>query len=151
MSAPVLLPIIVDTQAPITINAQIAEQIKLLISVGELQPGEALPTVTQLAKQLGVNHNTIAAVYNYLIESSYLVASRGKGTFVAHTQAVQNLITYKQFYELLGQAFSAAAIIGLSPSEFGAAAYAQAVMLNSHPADPLKLVFVESLQHSADV
>ncbi len=151
MPAPSRLPIIVDTSAPITINAQIAEQIKLLIAMGELQPGEPLPTVTQLAKHLGVNHNTIAAVYNYLIETGYLVATRGKGTFVAHTQAVQNIIIHKECYNLLGEAFSAATIIGLSPSEFSAAAYAQAVRLNRHQVPSLKLVFVECLQHSIDV
>jgi len=151
MPVPVLLPIIVDTSASITINAQIAEQIKLLIAIGELQPGEALPTVTQLAKQLRVNHNTIAAVYNYLIETGYLIATRGKGTFVAHTQAVQNIITHKQFYNLLGQAFSTAAIIGLSPSEFGAAAYAQAVRWDRHQVPFLKLVFVECLHYSINV
>lgn len=43
----------IDSQAPITINAQIAEQIKLLIAVEELQPGDALPTVAQLAKIFG--------------------------------------------------------------------------------------------------
>ena len=145
------LSIIVDTQGPITINAQIAEQIKLLIAIGDLQPGDVLPTVTQLAKHLGVNHNTIAAVYNYLIEFGYLVAQRGKGTFVANTQVVQNIIIHKQFYKLLGQAFSAATIIGLSPSEFGAAAYAQAVKLSQQTPATFKLVFVEYLQHSADV
>jgi DNA-binding transcriptional regulator YhcF (GntR family) len=151
MTAPVWFPIIVNTSAPITINAQIAEQIKLLIAIGELQPGDALPTVTQLAKYLGVNHNTIATVYNYLIESGYLIAQRGKGTFVANTQVVENLIIYKQFYNLLSQAFSAAQAIELSPSEFAGAAYAQAVILNRHQVAPLKLVFVECLQHSADV
>ncbi len=147
----ILFPLFVDTQAPITINAQIAEQIKLLIATGDLQPGDTLPTVTQLAKHLKVNHNTIAAVYNYLIESGYLVAQRGKGTFVAHTQVVQNIIIHKEFYNLLGQAFNAAVMTGLSPSEFGAAAYAQAAILNQHAAAPLKLVFVEYLQHSTGV
>jgi DNA-binding transcriptional regulator YhcF (GntR family) len=151
MPAPVWFPIIVDTSAPITINAQIGEQIKLLIAIGELQPGDALPTVTQLAKQVGVNHNTIAAVYNDLISGDYLVAQRGKGTFVANSQAVQNIITHKQFYNLLAQAFSAATIVGLSLSEFAGAAYAQAVMLSQHTTDPLKLVFVESKHHSTDV
>lgn len=151
MPAPVWFPIIVDTSAPITINAQIAEQIKLLIAIGELQPNNALPTVAQLAKHLGVNPNTIAAAYNYLIESSYLIAQRGKGTFVANTQAVENLVTYKQLYDLLGQAFNTATIIGLSPSEFGTAAYAQAVMLNRPQPAALKLVFVERLQHSSEV
>lgn len=124
------LSIIIDTQAPITINSQIAEQIKLLIATGDLQPGDALPTVTQLAQHLGVNHSTIAAVYNYLIESDYLIAQRGKGTFVANTQAVKNMISYKEFYKFLSQSFNAARIIGISPSEFAGAAYAQAVKLS---------------------
>lgn len=151
MPVPDFLPIVVNSSAPITINAQIAEQIKLLIAMGELQPGDALPTVTQLAKQVGVNHNTLAAVYNDLISSNYLIAQRGKGTFVANTQVVRNIITNKQFYNLLGQAFSAAATVGLSPSEFGAAAYAQAVMLNRYSSTSLKLVFVGCSHYSADI
>ncbi len=150
MPTPVWLPIIVDSEAPITINAQIAEQIKLLIVMEELKPGEALPTVTQLAKHLGVNHNTIAAVYNYLIESSYLVAQRGKGTFVANTQAVHKIITYKPFYNLISQAFNAATRVGLSSSEFAGAAYAQAVILSQHTTTALKLVFVDCLHHKTN-
>jgi DNA-binding transcriptional regulator YhcF (GntR family) len=151
MPAPVLLPILIDNQAPITINAQIAEQIKLLIVLGELQCGDALPTVTQLAKHLGVNHNTIATVYTDLSQSGYLVAQKGKGTFVAHTQAVQKLITHQHFYNLLSQAFRAAAQVGLGTSEFAATAYAQAVRLSLHQTAPLKLVFVASLAHDVDV
>jgi DNA-binding transcriptional regulator YhcF (GntR family) len=151
MPAPVWLRVIVDSSAPITINTQIAEQIKLLIAVGKLQSGDALPTVTQLAKQLGVNHNTIAAVYNYLIESGYLIAQRGKGTFVADTQAVQNIITHKEFYKLLDQAFSYATIIGLCVSEFAGGAYAQGVMSSQYTVNTLKLVFVDCLHNSADV
>lgn len=146
-----LLPIIVDSQSPIAINAQIAEQIKILIAVGQLQSGEALPTVTQLAKYLKVNHNTIAAVYNSLIESGYLVAQRGKGTFVARSQAVQKILTHRNVYNLLGQAFTAAAQVGLSASEFGAAAYAQAVRLSQHSSVLVKLVFVEGFPHNGNV
>lgn len=149
--APVWLPIFVDSQAPITINAQIAEQIKLLIVMKELQSGDALPTVTQLAKHLGVNHNTIATVYNDLIEAGYLVAQRGKGTFVAHSPTVQQIFTHQHYYNLLGQAFAAAAQVGVGASEFCAAAYAQAVMLRRHQAAPLKLVFVEGLPHNGEV
>jgi len=143
--------IIVDTQAPITINAQIAGQVKLLIAAGELQPGEALPTVVELAKHLGVNHNTVAATYNELIEAGYLVAQRGKGTFVAQTRAVQNILSYQHFYNLLGQTFTVAAQLGFGPPEFGTAAYAQAMRLSRQQAATLRLVFVEGLQHSADV
>ncbi|MBW4598316.1 MAG: GntR family transcriptional regulator [Calothrix sp. FI2-JRJ7] len=54
--------VIVETSAAITINAQVTEQIKVLIAHRKLQLDDALPTVTQLAKHLGVNHNTVAAV-----------------------------------------------------------------------------------------
>jgi DNA-binding transcriptional regulator YhcF (GntR family)/galactitol-specific phosphotransferase system IIB component len=149
MPAPVWFAIIVDTSAPLTINAQIAEQIKLLIAIGQLKSGDALPTVTQLAKQVGVNHNTIAAVYNYLTESGYLIAQRGKGTFVANTQVVQDIMTHKELYNLLGKAFRVATIAGLTLSEFAGAAYAQGVMQSQHTTNPLKLVFIDCLHNSS--
>lgn len=144
------LPIFIDSEAPITINAQIAEQVKLLIALRELQPGDVLPTVVELAKQLGVNHNTVAAVYNDLVESDYLVAQRGKGTFVADTQVVQKLISNQALYEHLAHVFSAATV-RLSPSQLAGASYAQAVRLSQHQAMPRTLVLVGSLEHQGPV
>lgn len=151
MTNPSLISITVNSQAPIQINAQIIEQIKLLIAGGKLMPGDALPTVIQLADYLQVNHNTVAAVYNYLIESGYLVAQRGRGTFVANTEVVQKLLSHQYFYNLLAHAYTFASQFGLDPSEFGTAAYAQAVTLSQHQSDPLALVFVECSQHQADM
>jgi DNA-binding transcriptional regulator YhcF (GntR family) len=141
------LPISVDAHVPITINSQIAEQIKLLIAIGVLNANDALPTVTQLAKQLSVNHNTIAAVYNDLIVAGYLMAQRGKGTFVANTQAVQSIVTYRQVYELLEQTFVTASGLGLSASAFGSAAYAQSVMVSQRQVQTIRVAFVDRLQH----
>jgi len=151
MTNPSFISITVNSQAPIQINAQIIEQIKLLIVGGKLKPGDILPTVIQLAGYLQVNHNTVAAVYNHLIESGYLVAQRGRGTFVANTEVVQKLLSHQYFYNLLGQAYTAASQFGLDPSEFGTAAYAQAVTLSQHQSEPLALVFVECSQHQADM
>lgn len=137
------LPIQIDPKAPLAISAQIAEQIKLLIAFGALQIGDALPPTTTLAKQLQANHNTIAGVYSSLTDSGYLTAQRGKGTFVADTLCVQNLIKNNRHYLLLRQAFTAAQEISISPAEFAGAAYAQAVMLSGAQSNPLKLVFVE--------
>jgi DNA-binding transcriptional regulator YhcF (GntR family) len=144
-----LSSIVVEPQAPITINAQIIEQVKLLISIKELQSGSTLPTVVELAKHLGINHNTVAAVYNNLLESGYLVATRGKGTFIAQSLAVQNIRNRQPFYDLLAQAYKVAAQFGINPSEFGVAAYAQAVWSSRHRATPLKLVLVEEKQYEA--
>ena len=136
-------PVQIDPAAPLAVSTQIAEQIKFLIAVEELMIGEALPPTNTLAKQLNANHNTIANVYSSLVDSGYLIAQRGKGTFVADTLCVQNLIRNSWHYTLLRQAFTAAQNIQLSPAEFAGAAYAQAIILANSQQDSPKLVFVE--------
>lgn len=150
MSGTVSLPITVDTQAPISTNAQIAEQIKLLIAMGNLKPGDTLPTVLQLAKHLHLNHNTVATVYAHLAELGYLVTRKGRGTFVAHTAVVQKVLSHQHLYQMLDQAFFVAAQVGLSPSEFGVTAYARALMLSQHPVVFPQVVFVECQQHDSN-
>lgn len=144
----VLLPIVVDTAAPITIAAQIIEQIKLLIVLGKLQPNQALPPLARLAEHLGISHNTVISVYNELIAAGYSIAHRGKGTFIADSTAVRQLANRKPFYDLLGEAFSVADQLGISAADFGAAAYAQAVIRERHK---LNLVFVNFFPDNIDV
>jgi DNA-binding transcriptional regulator YhcF (GntR family)/rhodanese-related sulfurtransferase len=143
------LPITIDSQAPFPITLQISEQIKLLIAIGKLKPGDALPTVIQLAEYLQINHNTIAAVYAELVEADYLVARRGRGTFVAQTEVVQQVLNRQHLYQLLEPAFRAADHMGLSASEFGATAYAQAISMSQRRVTPIQVVFVECLEHDA--
>jgi DNA-binding transcriptional regulator YhcF (GntR family) len=144
------LPITINTKASLPINVQITEQIKFMIAMETLKPGDAMPTVINLADFLNVNHNTIAAVYAYLIEIGYLVAQRGKGTFVAQNQIVEQIIKRQQFYQMLKPAASAAIQFGLDPSEFASAAYAQAISLNTLPVKLPLLIFVECHQHDAN-
>ncbi len=129
MTDPVLPPIVVDTASPITIGAQITEQIKLLIARGNLKPNQPLPPIIQLAKYLGVNHTTVAQAYSELIALGYFVGNRGKRTVVADSPFVRQMVARKNFYDLLSQAFHAASQYGLTASEFSAAAYAQAVLV----------------------
>ncbi|WP_315787852.1 GntR family transcriptional regulator [Fischerella sp. JS2] len=151
MSSSRLLPIAIDVHAPLPITVQVSEQIKLLIAIEYLRPGDSLPTVIQLAEYLKINHNTIALVYSELIETGYLVAKRGKGTFVAESELLQKSISRNSLYQILEQAFLIATQMELSASEFGLTAYAVAVSSNERKqVVPLKLVFVESLQSEAD-
>jgi DNA-binding transcriptional regulator YhcF (GntR family) len=144
------LPITIDTQASLLISTQIAEQIKLLISIGYLKPGDILPTVTQLAEYLQSNHTTIASVYSSLIEAGYLVAQRGRGTFVAQNEVVQQSLIRASLYQMLEPVFFSATKMGITPSEFGAIAYAKAVMLNQQQSTQFPVVFVECHEHDAN-
>lgn len=65
------------------IYQQVMHQVRLLVSTGRLEPGEQLPAVRRLARQLLINPNTVARAYREL-ESGGVVKSRpGVGVFVA--------------------------------------------------------------------
>jgi GntR family transcriptional regulator len=61
---------------------QIADEIKTLIARGELEEGVALPPVRQVAADLGVNLNTIAAAYRELQKEGLVRVRHGAGAFV---------------------------------------------------------------------
>jgi GntR family transcriptional regulator len=65
------------------IYVQIMEQIKQHIASGELEPGDQLPTVRQMAADLRVNFNTIARAYRLLDESGIISTQHGRGTYIA--------------------------------------------------------------------
>ena len=64
------------------IYRQVADEIKALIARGDLRQGEALPSVRQVAGDLGVNLNTIAAAYRELQEEGLISVRHGAGAQV---------------------------------------------------------------------
>ena len=72
----------IDTNDPRPIWRQIEEGLTAAVATGVLAPGAAVPSVRELAKQLRVNPNTIAKVYQRLNESNHFETRRGEGTFV---------------------------------------------------------------------
>jgi GntR family transcriptional regulator len=62
---------------------QIMDQFRNLIERGELRAGDTLPTVRQLAGDLGVAPNTVARAYAELQEEGLLTSSGRRGTSVA--------------------------------------------------------------------
>ena len=74
----------VDRSEPLPIHAQLGEQIRYHIEVGAWEPGYRLPTVRFLAGSLGVNYNTVRAVYRDLEREGYVVTQQGSGTYVAN-------------------------------------------------------------------
>jgi GntR family transcriptional regulator len=73
----------IDTNDRRAIYEQVADGIKALIAKGELAEGAALPPVRQLAADLGVNLNTIAAAYRELQEEGLILVKHGSGAVVA--------------------------------------------------------------------
>jgi len=72
-----------DEGSPTPKYQQIVEQIKALVAAGTLPPGAPLPSVRQLAGDLGINVNTVVAAYRAL-ESEQLVLLRRGSRAVIH-------------------------------------------------------------------
>src|ERR1700742_2998061 len=75
----------VETSSGVPINRQIADQIRGHSVSGVLQPGDRLPSVRQLAKELAVNSNTILHVYLRLTAEGLLERRQGDGTYVSQS------------------------------------------------------------------
>ena len=69
------------------LHAQLERSIRVAIASGQLQAGDQLPTVRQLAVALRLNANTVAKVYSHLERTGALETRRGVGTFVADAAA----------------------------------------------------------------
>ena len=77
------MQIIISTQSKEAIYEQIFKQIQQQILTGELQPGEALPSMRQLAKDLHISVITTKRAYEELEKQGYIYSIVGKGSFVS--------------------------------------------------------------------
>ena len=65
------------------IYLQIADDIKRRIVIGELHPGDKLPSNTDLAVAYTVNPNTVQRIYRQLEVEGITFTRRGVGTFLS--------------------------------------------------------------------
>lgn len=77
------LYLIVEESSETPPYRQIVEQLASAIERGDLKPNAPLPTVRQLAGDLGIAPNTVARAYAELQESGWLVSDGRRGTHVA--------------------------------------------------------------------
>ncbi|GAB7108663.1 GntR family transcriptional regulator [Streptomyces phaeofaciens JCM 4814] len=73
----------VDTTSQVSPYEQIRAQLAALIVSGRLTEGERLPTVRQLAADLGLAPGTVARAYRELEAAELIRTRRGAGTRVA--------------------------------------------------------------------
>ena len=70
---------------------QIHDQIRGLVATGRLAANERLPSVRQLAKDLGVAPGTVAKAYRTLEAKGFLITRTGSGTRVSPTASTTPL------------------------------------------------------------
>ena len=81
---------------PRGIYLQIADQIRDRILRGEWRDGERIPSIRELATELGVNPNTVTRSYQALLDWGVVVNQRGRGYFVSELAAERALKTMRE-------------------------------------------------------
>ncbi|MCI8910387.1 MAG: GntR family transcriptional regulator [Oscillibacter sp.] len=112
------MELIIRNTANQPIYDQISAQLKSQIISGTLQPGEALPSIRALAKDLKISVITTKRAYDELESEGFLYTVAGKGCFVAEKNL--DLIREQRLKELeehLSAAAELAKICGVSPRE----------------------------------
>ncbi len=90
------------------IYEQIYSQLKAQIIAGALSPGEALPSIRALAKDLKISVITTKRAYDELEAEGFLYTVAGKGCFVAEKNL--DLIREQQLKELENHLTAAAGL-----------------------------------------
>jgi GntR family transcriptional regulator len=85
----------IDLASPRPVYEQIVSGLRALLVAREFAPGEQLPTVRQLATDLGVHHNTVAESYRLLADEGWLDLRRGRGAVVLEREKPQPITAVK--------------------------------------------------------
>ncbi len=96
---------------------QIMDQMKQRIAVGDWATGQAIPSIRQLAADIGVSVITVKRAYLELEREGVIVTRQGKGCFVASDADVGTRIREQELAQRLEQAVRSAAMMGVSPKD----------------------------------
>ena len=110
--------IVISNSGEIPIYEQIASQIKSAVIAGEVKPGEPLPPLSFLAKELRVSVISTKRAYEELEREGYITSVPGKGSFAAEiNRELLREEQYKRLEEHLNEAVDAARTAGISLGE----------------------------------
>ena len=107
-----------DTASGLPIYRQIVDWVKFGVAAGSFEPGGQLPTVRQLAVDLGVNANTVSRAYLELERMGVVNSLQGKGTFIAEQElSLDEVVRAQKLREIVSELMSRASEYGFRPEE----------------------------------
>jgi GntR family transcriptional regulator len=75
-----------DPESPVPLFHQISEALRYRIAVGDLRPGDPLPSIRVAAESLGVHFLTVRKAYQSLEQDGLIRSQRGVGTWVLDSE-----------------------------------------------------------------
>ncbi|NIO28658.1 MAG: GntR family transcriptional regulator [Candidatus Latescibacteria bacterium] len=105
----------IDARSGVPLYRQVIEQVKFGIARGNLEPGDQLPTVRQLAVDLSINPNTVIRAYRELEIEGVLETHQGTGTFVSTQKPeIDRLERQRMLDQILTDLLARASTYGLT-------------------------------------
>ncbi|MGN2337111.1 GntR family transcriptional regulator [Clostridium cagae] len=99
------MKILLSNKSDLPIYEQIKTQIKEQIMSGKIAENEFLPSIRQLAKDLGISVITTTRAYSDLEEEGFIGTIRGKGSFILPKD---NEMVREQYLKRIEGAFTTA-------------------------------------------
>ena len=107
----------IDLESSLPLTDQIVRGLRRSIAERRLAVGDELPTVRQLAADLGVNFNTVARAYRSLEASGLVRSMRGRGSWIVAMQESDTRRAARSTRSALGAALADARLSGLTRPE----------------------------------
>lgn len=112
------MDIVISNSSPDPLYEQIAKQLKNSILKGELTPGDLLPSIRTLAKELQISVITTKRAYEELEKEGFIESVTGKGSYVAgQSSAIIKEKRLKIVEEKLAEAVSQSKALGIELEE----------------------------------
>lgn len=106
--------VILDRDLPVPVGTQIRGQIEYGIAIGEIPGGARLPSVRDLATNLGVAPVTISHVYKELQTQGLIQSRQGQGTFVPDRPSPHEADGIADLHRSVDELFARAQELGFS-------------------------------------
>lgn len=108
---------VISQTDPRPLYQQVKDQLRHRIAVGELKPGDEIPSIRQLASSIRVSVITIKRAYLELELEGVIQTRQGRGSFVADNVDLGDSLREQELSTHLRAAVSAAALLNLTEEQ----------------------------------
>ncbi len=104
------------------IYLQIVDQVRERIVQGDWSAGERIPSIREMAVEVGVNPNTVARSYQALVDRQLIANQRGRGYFVSEDAVARAVTEMREEFlrEELPKIVRTMWLLGIGPEEITA-------------------------------
>lgn len=107
----------IDPKSEIPVWVQVKQRLTYLIVSGAYQAGDQLPTVRELALDLGINYHTVNKVYQRLEGDGLVEIQTGRGTHVADLNKRPHLAFEGELNAIVANCADQLLSLGMTPAE----------------------------------